>query len=91
MLNAGVEASVGDQVDDLGADVGGDALVAVLTIGSLGADLLLGLVVIVDVEPCGLGGGGVALDPEGLLDELQARVGVAAQLGQPVLAVGHRG
>ena len=63
-------------------------MVAVGRVRGLGLDL--GPLLVVEAHPHRLGGGGVALDDERLLDQVVALVGVAAQLLERVLAEGQR-
>ena len=85
VLLAGLQPLVGDRVDDLGLGVGRDVLVAVRPVLCRGGDARALLVV--KAHPHGLGHRRVAIDPEAPGDELEALVGIAAQLGHDVGAV----
>ncbi len=82
---AGLQPLVGHRVDDLGLGVGRDVLVAVRPVLCCGGDARALLVV--KAHPHGLRDRRVALDPEAPGDELEALVGLAAQLGHGVGAV----
>ena len=82
---AGLQPLVGHRVDDLGLGVGRDVLVAVRPVLCCGGDARALLVV--EAHPHGLRDRRVAIDPETPRDELEALVGIAAQLGHGVGAV----
>ena len=65
-----------------------DNVVAVGRVDRLG--VAAGSLLVGEAHPDGLRCGGVALHPEGLVDELVSLVGLAAKLRQAILAVGQR-